>query len=511
MKKKEAEIQEAVHAQMIALDALTPSPFNAARMQVVTQESLYGLAEAMRERGQLQAIVVRDLGGGAYRIVAGERRYRAALLNGWKTIRAEIRNYATDDDEQIDTVMENLQRVDLPPLVEADGIAALRRSGQSVEDITRKLGLSASAVYCRLRLGNLSPSWRAELADPKSGHGHLSERLSWLDDLAALPHSTQDEIRIGGRLRNYIPNRGFLQGVVSRYMRKIADAPWADAQFSHDKRCKGCASRTDATGLFPEYNDSKTAQCCRPDCWDKKLTSWLSMQIADALNVGEPVALYSDSYRAVEDVLPQEHREAVADWPRYNNSDELCESREEAQDGEDCEVAELRTLHLDGPRMGQYVTMYAPANLASDRDDETDEDDAIDQPTLTPMQVACRSVLEQYLPEVSDLEFPSLHNLMRLMVWCDIDTHDFESELSDAAMIASWGDGVAEVLWPAVYGSVRDQIASAARNRWCADNIEPSECALVFDWLGLPEEAAQMLSAATQSDSEGKDDPDEED
>jgi ParB/RepB/Spo0J family partition protein len=145
---------------------LRPGPFNPRKQ--FPPESLQELAASLRQVGVLEPILVRPLplagdpAGGEpaepiFEIVAGERRYRAALLAELPEVPCLIR--ALDDTAALEhAVLENLQREDLQPLEEADGFAALiERGGYTVAQLADRLGKSVRHVYGRLALRKLAP------------------------------------------------------------------------------------------------------------------------------------------------------------------------------------------------------------------------------------------------------------------------------------------------------------------------------------------------------------------
>ena len=95
------------------ITAVHPSADN--HRKTFNDASLQELAESIREVGILQAIAVRPRTEGGYEIIYGERRYRASLLAGAKTIKATIYNNVTDDEAEDMSLSENLQREQVRP------------------------------------------------------------------------------------------------------------------------------------------------------------------------------------------------------------------------------------------------------------------------------------------------------------------------------------------------------------------------------------------------------------
>ena len=119
-----------------------------------TEDNLNQLAQSIREAGVLQPILVVETGS-RYRIVAGERRWRAARLAGLATVPCIIKEM--DRRQQMEAALiENLQREDLNPMEEAAAIKALmQQCGYTQEAAAKRLGKSRPAIANILRLLNL--------------------------------------------------------------------------------------------------------------------------------------------------------------------------------------------------------------------------------------------------------------------------------------------------------------------------------------------------------------------
>lgn len=148
---------EAVRLIELPLDQLLKSP-DQTRTSFDEYE-IKSLAESIKENGLLQPITVRRQGGGFY-LIAGERRVRAAKMAGIKTLPAII--HETDDrTAAIFTLLENLQRSDLSPFEEAEGIKRLINIyGVSQCEAAERLGLAQSTLSNKLRILKLSLSQR---------------------------------------------------------------------------------------------------------------------------------------------------------------------------------------------------------------------------------------------------------------------------------------------------------------------------------------------------------------
>jgi len=134
----------------IPLSALKASRHNPRRD--FSDAQLDELAASIRERGLVQPLVVRPIGGEIYEIVAGERRWRAAQRANLHDVPAVVR--ALSDQEAIEiAIIENVQREDLNALEEGEGYQALMKGhGYTQEDLARVIGKSRSHLANTLRL-----------------------------------------------------------------------------------------------------------------------------------------------------------------------------------------------------------------------------------------------------------------------------------------------------------------------------------------------------------------------
>ena len=136
----------------IAIDEIDPN--TAQPRRDFDRESLEQLADSIREAGVLSPILV-VANGMRYRIVAGERRFRASRMAGLETVPCIVRSL-TNEQQMEAALIENLQRQDLNPIEEATAIRSLMQEcGYTQEQAARKLGKSRPAIANALRLLNL--------------------------------------------------------------------------------------------------------------------------------------------------------------------------------------------------------------------------------------------------------------------------------------------------------------------------------------------------------------------
>lgn len=166
------------------------------------------LQSSIVELGVLVPIIVRRLDGDRYELIAGERRWRAAVAGGLATIPALVRN--ADDRESLEVaIIENLQRENLDPLEEAMGFAHLMEAYDFTQDaVAQRVGRSRPAIANALRLLGLSDSIKALVRE-----GKLSATAARA--LLAFPPAR----------REAVAQRAAAEGLSVRVLEALAHAP----------------------------------------------------------------------------------------------------------------------------------------------------------------------------------------------------------------------------------------------------------------------------------------------
>ena len=162
--------------QDIPVERIRPNPLQP--RQTFVEDELAELAQSIREHGILQPVVVsRQPEAGAYQLIVGERRWRAAQQAGLATIPALIRPTGSREALEI-ALVENLQRASLSPLETAEAYAALiSEFGITQEQVAGRVGKSRSAVANTLRLLNLAHVVKEALAANAISEGHARALL----------------------------------------------------------------------------------------------------------------------------------------------------------------------------------------------------------------------------------------------------------------------------------------------------------------------------------------------
>ena len=142
--------------------------------------SLQELASSISESGVIQPIIVQKKNGG-YRIVAGERRWRAARIAGLTVIPAIVRELS-DRETMVQALLENLQREDLNPIEEAYAMQNLLKTHKlTQEQLAKKLGKPRATIANTMRLVNLDDSLQEFIRHGDLSEGHAKVILSLKD------------------------------------------------------------------------------------------------------------------------------------------------------------------------------------------------------------------------------------------------------------------------------------------------------------------------------------------
>ena len=177
--KQAAEAAAAIHT--LPVEALEAGPFQPRRS--MQPETLAELAASIRTRGILQPILARPhpQRSGTYQIIAGERRWRAAQQAGLHVVPVHVRQL-DDGDAMAAALVENLQREDLAPIEEAEGLQRLiAEFGLSHDELAGAIGKSRSHVTNTVRLLQLPATVRKEVQNGALSAGHARALLSHPD------------------------------------------------------------------------------------------------------------------------------------------------------------------------------------------------------------------------------------------------------------------------------------------------------------------------------------------
>lgn len=186
----ENSVDELVANNTLPLEEIVPNKEQPRK--TFDETALEELAESIRQHGVLQPLLVRPLPGGGYQLVAGERRYRASRIAGLREVPVVIRELSDVETMEI-AIIENLQREDLNPIEEAEGLQALiDRCGFTQDQVAASVGKSRPAIANSLRLLKLPPEVREMTKSGAISAGHARALLGLPNE--ALIHAAAEQI-----------------------------------------------------------------------------------------------------------------------------------------------------------------------------------------------------------------------------------------------------------------------------------------------------------------------------
>lgn len=163
---------------IIAIDVDRIIPGEQQPRKVFKDTALKELAASIKEKGVLQPIIVSRTGDGTFRLIAGERRWRAASLAGLKKIPAMVKDVSSVDSLEI-ALIENIQREELNPLEMAEAFHRLTRDfNLSQEELSVRVGKERATVANYLRLLKLPEEIKSFVNDGTLTMGHARAILS---------------------------------------------------------------------------------------------------------------------------------------------------------------------------------------------------------------------------------------------------------------------------------------------------------------------------------------------
>lgn len=188
----ENSVDEMVATNTLPLNEIVPNKEQPRK--TFDEDALQELADSITQHGVLQPLLVRPLPAGGYQLVAGERRWRASRIAGLKEVPVVIKELSDVETMEI-AIIENLQREDLNPIEEAEGLQALiDRCGFTQEEVAVSVGKSRPAIANSLRLLKLPQEVRDMTRNGEISAGHARALLAF-DNEAMIYEAAESIIR----------------------------------------------------------------------------------------------------------------------------------------------------------------------------------------------------------------------------------------------------------------------------------------------------------------------------
>ncbi|WP_195571325.1 ParB/RepB/Spo0J family partition protein [Bacteroides nordii] len=279
------------------LDITTVQPSADNHRKTFNDASLQELAESIREVGVLQAIAVRPRTAGGYEIIYGERRYRASLLAGAKTIKATIYNNITDDEAEDMSLSENLQREEVRPTEEAKAFKRLLEKGRyDMYSLVSRFGRSEKYIYTRLKLNELYQPI-GELLDNETITISVAEEISTYE-----PNIQKDVYE--KHLKE--DSRDNWAGYTLKLFRKYFEEYYTTdlEQYKFDKtECKSCVHNAANYNLFAEHNGC--GHCTNRKCLDTKNAAFVAKETEKLLKSDPKLVIARPYYGGMNETALQ--------------------------------------------------------------------------------------------------------------------------------------------------------------------------------------------------------------
>lgn len=252
------------------LDITTVQPSADNHRKTFNDASLQELADSIREVGVLQAIAVRPRTAGGYEIIYGERRYRASLLAGAKTIKATVYNNITDDEAEDMSLSENLQREQVRPTEEAKAFKRLLEKGRyDMYSLVSRFGRSEKYIYTRLKLNELYAPI-GKLLDNDTITISVAEEISTYE--AHIQKDVYEKHLKEGSGDNWT---GYTLNLFKRHFEKCYTTDLE--QYKFDKtECKACVHNAANYNLFTEHNGC--GHCTNRKCMEAKNAAFVAKE-----------------------------------------------------------------------------------------------------------------------------------------------------------------------------------------------------------------------------------------
>jgi ParB/RepB/Spo0J family partition protein len=272
----------------ISLAAIFPSKLNPRK--TFNPQKLEELKDSIKNRGVLQPILVRPNGKpGAYEIVVGERRWRAAKMAGLADIPANARSM-TDAEALECAIIENKDRDDLHPLEEAEGYEALLKCKHTdgrvytPDDIAAKIGRSKSYVYQKLKLCDLCADARKAFY---AGNLDFSRAIL----IARIHGESLQKKALAEIAGDRMSAREAQQHVQRTYMLALDRAPFPIKDATLHAKAGACHTCPKRSGAQPElFADLKSGDVCTdPVCFGEKRAAALARDVELAKSKGVQV------------------------------------------------------------------------------------------------------------------------------------------------------------------------------------------------------------------------------
>lgn len=261
-----AAFVEQAHEQSIDMLAIDPSPYQT--RQRFDADKLQTLAGSLQKHGQLQNLIVREVGG-RYELICGERRWRAGCIAGLLTMRALVIDCDDDAAREL-VIIENLERENVSAIEEAAGFEQLLQSGRyNQTSLAERLGCHPSHISNRLRLLKLPDFWRQRIVDGQLPPTHARALVPWIDRPAVLE---QLMVAVTDPKANAVTSLSVeeweqsIESIVRNLSRDMTPGFWNGPRFEVTPEI---LEQLDVADVRQAYSDKKSPRAFNVTLWDE--------------------------------------------------------------------------------------------------------------------------------------------------------------------------------------------------------------------------------------------------
>jgi ParB/RepB/Spo0J family partition protein len=322
--------------------------------------ALKELIDSVKLHGVIQPIVLRPTGDKKFEVVAGERRFRAALSAELATIPANIREL-TDEEAFEVQVTENLQRKDVHPLREAHAYKFLVDKDpvhNTPLELALKFGKTEHYITTRLKLNDLVPDAKKDFQENLMtiGHALIIARLQPTDQQAVIRDQAISYRDGKKQVKFYPPIQELEEHINDSIICSLADAAFKTDDtklLPKAGACLTCPKRSGANQLFADVKDKD--RCFDPACFLAKRMKYMATQIAGIMEK-EPDTVFLQAWRnttvdpEVQKALKDNKAKVLTSFETYSYGDSK---------------VKVKGIYINGDEVGKRATVYIKGSAAT--------------------------------------------------------------------------------------------------------------------------------------------------
>jgi len=456
------------------------------------------LAESIKAVGLINPIAVRRIkidGKTVIEVVAGHRRLAAAKLAGLKAV-PTIEVPAEADKAELIKITENIQRLQLTALQEADAISKLRKLGRKTEEIAADLGMRPQYIARREKLLSLIPEWQKRWAHPARNELSLAAV-----ELIALQEMSVQKLLLE-KFKHWSPDAEQVRNELSSLNNRLSNAPWDLKDMMllpMAGACVNCPKRSSCQPLLfhDEVDEKKISdqdRCLDIGCWNKKREAYFRQKL-DLAKVEHPdVVLVKDKsydFANSQTTIKLSGKETVLESHQYS----------EAKKGD---RGAKPAVVIDGKKPGRliYISKGQRSTSTSSSSPAKKSLSAVDDRRARRAKLIINELKEKLFDTPEGLKDQSPENALRMMaavsLYCDRDHKDPRHEGKRWHELSKFKTlnlaKAIDQLWPHVRREIYLPVNSFADALKWIGAVKPfAETVMALDWKKIEADALAKI------------------